>query len=152
MAEILPRHFYFAAILFTIVIVGVVYILNDIQAGDPGDPSTSATLMSDTDLHTFNNTFNKQQNLTNNIESLQSNMQHLSVDNLQSAITLPIALIQTAWGMVKFVFSSFSFMNSAIEGLSGYIGIPPIITTLTILIIVSIFVFSALSVALGKDL
>ena len=152
MALTLPRHFFYAAIVFTMLVTGVVSLLTMVIDGSDGSTSSAVPeLMSSDRVTEFNKTFNIGEDLSASIGDLKSKMQGLKPTSKASVITLPIAFIETSWAMIKFIIDSFGFMDSAFDGLSAFLGIPSWVAGFIIAIIVILFVFSILTIIFGKD-
>jgi len=154
MANLLPRHFFYAVLVFTIFITGTVYVLNLVIEGESGNKETSVPgLMDSTHITSFNRTFTP--NATENIDELQDKMEELKLPedfSLTAGVTLSVALIQTAWAMIKFIIGSFGFMNDAIIGLSTFLHVPVWLPYILISMIVAFFVFSILTIIFGKEI
>lgn len=150
---VLPRNFFYAAIIFALMITGIVALIGETEKDVPGGPEIN--LMDDERITEFNRTFYPKQ-LADDIENLSGKMKALQPSQQWGAldvITLPLAFIGTAWDMVKFVIGSFGFMNTAIEGLSTYSGlpIPSWVPIFIILLITVLFIFSILTIIFGKE-
>ncbi len=152
MGMVLPRHFFYGIIIFTMLVSSVVGLLTLVRDGGVGDGSEAVPgLMSSERITEFNRTFNKADNVTSNVEELKTKMQGLNIEKTTDIISLPLALVSTSWSMIKFITNSFGFMTSAFEGLSAYLGVPTWIPTLISLLVVVLFVFSILTIIFGKD-
>ncbi len=149
---ILPRHFFFSAIVFTLIITSVVAIITMVKDGSTGDKRDAIPDLLETDrINEYNKTLNVVGYLTIDLDRLESDIKNLKVENFVDGITLPLAVIQTAWSMIIFMTQSFGFMGSAINGLSSILGVPTWVPTLGLLIISVLFIFSILTLIFGKD-
>ncbi len=152
MALVLPRHFFFATIVFTMLVMSVVGTLSLVKDGGPGDKRDAVPgLMDDDRITAFNRTFNKADNVTANVEELTTKMQGLNIEKTTDIISLPLALVSTSWSMIKFITNSFGFMSSAFQGLSAFLGVPTWIPPLITLLVAALFIFSILTIIFGKD-
>lgn len=150
----LPRDYFIGGLFFIILLVGGITAVNYTITGQTGSEADTGVpnLMANSQQLQILNESVYPDNLTNDIEELKSDIQDFKVDNLLDGITLPIALINTAWDSINFIANGFSFMANSIKAISGYFEIPTWITYIVILIVVSFFVFSILSIVFGKDI
>ena len=152
MAEILPRHYIISGIIFTMMIVGIFSVLNLVDKGGSGDGSdTLSNFVPGNELVEFNRSFNKIDNLTQDVNRLKQSVSDLKPENTLEIISLPVAFVQSAWATMKIVIGMFSFMDSALEGLSALLGVPSWIIDLIVLLVIVVIVFGILAVIFGKD-
>ena len=143
MAEILPRHYLFGVLAFTLFIVGGVSMLGIFNESDPA-------FTNDTSYTRFNQSFNQLQDVTNTVGSLQSGITDADTDF--GAFGVLNALISSSWNSLKLMFSSFGIMNDAYNGLSGVFGIPAWIPGLAILAVSIIIGFTIYSAIFQKEI
>lgn len=152
MAELLPRHYISAMVIFSLLVLGVFYSINLVEKGSLGDGSDKVTGFVQGDrLNEFNRSFNKVDNLTNDVENLKLKITQLKPENIVDVISLPIAFVQSAWAAMQVIIGMFGFMDSAFEGLSAMLGIPSWITSLIILLVIVALVFAILTIIFGKE-
>ncbi len=159
----LPRHFFYATIVFTMLISGMVTILSLVISGSSGDgdsqvddllSSQGGGLSSVQQLEAWNRTFNVFDDLTDDITTVKEDIEEVGAKEqtfLESAITLPVAFIQTSWGVVRFIFKSFGFVDEAFRGLATVLHLPTWIPTLIISLLVVMFIFSVITLMFGKE-
>lgn len=149
----LPRDFFFAVIVFTMLTAGTVAIVNEVRLGSMGTTGNPDLMAgSDANMDYFNSTFNIYENITGKTDEMASRIGKLTVDKPTDVLTIGGALVSTAWSTIVFVFSSLGMMNSAIQGISGFLSIPAWIPQLVISLIMILFIFSILTVVFGKEL
>lgn len=132
-----------ASIFATILIVSGVLVLSDIAATNP-------SVIPPDELERFNNSFNIQENLDEKVGGLRSNIEN--ADPQFGAFGGINALATVAWNGFQTLFASFDFIGNAIDSLSSYFGIPPIIPTLLGLVVIVIFAFAIYSAIMQRDL
>lgn len=143
MAEILPRHYLFGVLAFTLFIVGGVSMLGIFKAQDP-------TFATDDTYSRFNNSFNQLEDVTTTVGALQSGITDADTDF--GAFGVLNALISSSWQSLKLMFTSFSIMNDAYNGLSTVFGIPAWIPGLIILAVIIMIAFTIYSAIFQKEL
>lgn len=159
MGRMIIRDYFFGVIVLLLISLTVTSLVVLMINGEGGNSETAVNNFmqgrADEEVQQFNNTFNVvEQNLTNQITTLQSKINKLQVDTGGglNAISLSVAFISTAWDAVKFIFGSFLFANPAIKGLTGYLSIPPWVTGLVIVSIIVFFILSVLSILFNRDI
>lgn len=143
MGEILPRHYLFGVLAFTIFIVGGVSMLSIFKQADP-------TFASDDTYTRFNESFNQLSEVTTTVGALQTGITDADTDF--GAFGVLNALISSAWQSLKLMFTSFGIMNDAYNGLSTVFGIPAWIPGIIILAVTIIIAFTIYSAIFQKEL
>ena len=138
MGEVLLRHYLWAILVFTLVIVGgvsMIGILND----------SGANFDNNQKFIDFNDSFNRLNEVTASVEGLQSDIQGAETDF--GAFGVLNALISSSWQSLKLMFNSFSIMNDAYNGLSTVFGLPawiPALLILAVIILIAFIIYSAI--------
>lgn len=138
MPEVLPSHYIVGIILFTLVMVGGVAFLADLNSVDP-------TFADQDKFQEFNNTFNKMDDVTSNVDSLQSNIEDADTDF--GTFGVLNSLISSGWQTLKLLFSSFGFMTSAYQGISSFFGLPawvPIFIGMLVTVMLAFAIYAAI--------
>lgn len=128
------KNYIIAIVVFTFVIVGGVSIMG-IWFTD------NTAITSDEKYIAFNQTFNKLDDVTSSIESLQSRVDDTEPEKDILGGVLG-GLINSAWNGLKLIFSSFGFMTEGFEGLSTIFGVPAWIPVLIGLMVIVTIVFA----------
>ncbi len=155
MSRIIPRDFFYAVVIFVMLVAGITSVLSMVTTESKDYGGATVNLFADSnrsEIAHFNDTFNKQTQIVNKTRKLKDDLSDLQPETTLEAITLPVAFIKTAWDMIDFIISSFGFMDSAIQGLSGFLHLPTWTTILIIALISILFIFSILSMIFGKDI
>ena len=143
MAEILPRHYIIGIIIFTMVIVGGVAMLGELNTNDP-------TYVDDEKYSQFNSSFNTQKAITDNVTNIKNRLTGASTE--PGLFGVLNALIQAAWGILTSIFGSFAFMIEAIDGISEMFGVPAWIPIMIGLIVTVLFTFAIFSAIFQRDI
>ncbi len=154
MARIIPRDFFYAAIIFTMLTTGIVGLLTLVQEGDSAGGGTS-NIFEDSDVDeivAFNRTFNIQENVTGKMDLLKTKLGEITVKGDATVITAAGALISSSWIMIVIIKDSFGLMNSAFEGMVSFLGVPIWVPVLIITLIIAMFMFSIISFIFKKDI
>jgi len=143
MAEILPRHYIIGIIIFTMVIIGGLGMIGELNDNDAS--------YVDTEKYTqFNQTFNTQKAIESNVTGIRDSL--LNADTQPGLFGVLNALINAAWGILTGIFSSFAFMGDAMMGLSEMFGVPAWIPIMLILIVTVLFAFAIFSAIFQRDI
>jgi len=129
-----PKDYIIGVIIFVFMISGGIWLLASLNSG------TGGVIANDARYESFNKTFNVYDNVTTQVEGIRSNIENS--DSELGGFGALNALINSAWNGVKFLFSSFGFMNSVFGGLSSMFGLPVWIGGLMILLVVTIIAFA----------
>lgn len=147
MALILPRHFFYATVVFVFFITAIVATLSMVTEDSPtGVPD----LMESDRITEFNRTFYPE-DFQSNVGELQDKLEGLEVEQGGGIISVSIAMISSAWTMVKFIITSFGFMDDSLTGMSALLGVPVWVPPLIIMFLIILFVFSILTIIFGKE-
>jgi len=153
MGKILPRHFFYAIIVFSMLIAGGFSVISEVRDMSRG-AETGVEIMSQEDITHYNESLSVQ-DLETNVDEIKDKIEDLKPESkwgVIDALSLPIAFIQIAWDAVKLVITSFGMMDDSIEGLADVFGLPGWVSTFAILLIVALLIFSILSLIFGKDI
>ncbi len=150
----LPRDFFYAVIIFIMVITGGVALLNTIIAGEVNNAEMAIPGLMEgggVSVDTFNDTLG-QSDISAKVKEIEEKMKEVQPEEKSSNIfTLSGAFISTAWAAVDLVLSSLGIMTSTFKGLSSMFHVPIwAIATITLLVTV-FFIFSILSLIFGKE-
>ncbi len=156
MALVLPRHYFYAVIVFAIFITASVSLISEFQSEKDAESygGQKVDLMSDEDVTSFNRTF-QIKDLVTNITDIRSSVAGTSPDDTdpdERDITLVGRFFSSAWNSVKLIIASFGFMDSAVEGTTSQLGFPGWLPGFIIALISVLLIFSILTVILGKDI
>jgi hypothetical protein len=102
-------------LIFTFIIMGGLSLISIFRAVDPG-------IVDDDKLAAFNDTFNVMDDVTSEVDSLESGITDASVDEGEFGVLN--ALIAGAWQNLKLIGASFSFMDAVFGGLETMFGVP----------------------------
>lgn len=141
MADTQPRHYIYGILFFMAVILGGMGILSEFKKSD-------VNFDSDYRVKEFNSTFNKFTDLEVEVSNLRLGISGAKTDfGLFGVLN---SLISTSWQSLRTLFSSFSFMNTVINSLSPFFGIPAWIPTIIGLFITITIIFSIYSLIFNR--
>lgn len=143
MSDILPRHYIMGIIIFTFFIMGGVAMLSELTDAKDTYGDSEKYLE-------FNQTFNKIDNVTTEINELEEGIATQEADI--GAFGMLNSLISGAWSSLKILFRSFGFMNTAINGLNSFFGVPAWIPLLIILMVTVLIVFAIFSAIFQREI
>jgi hypothetical protein len=143
MAEVLPRHYLFGVLAFTLFIVAGVSLLGIFKAQDP-------SFATDDSYARFNASFNQLEDVSTTVGALQTGITNSDTDF--GVFGVLNALISSAWQSLKLMFTSFGIMNDAYNGLSTVFGVPSWIPGLVILAVIIMIAFTIYSAIFQKEL
>ena len=128
-------------VFFLLIVTGGVTIISEFR-------HTDSTYLSGTDLASFNSTFNKMDNLTSATSKLGAAVNKSVEGETPNIINLAYLGFGAA---LKSISTSFSFMFSAINGLTKFesFGIPGFIPALFIVLILLGLAFAIIKIMLG---
>lgn len=152
--RLLLRDYFYAAIVFTLVSTGIIYMITTVTSQDNnmGDDTTVPDLMDSDKISNLNTSLATNGSVVRRVETLQSELKNLKVEDPLDALTLPAAFVKTSWSVVTLMMSSIGFMNVALESMSTYLGIPGWVPPLLIVLIGALLVFTIISLIFGKDI
>jgi len=133
MAEVTPRTYIYGIIMMMFFVIGGMGIMSEYTSVDADFDSSDKS-------GEFNRTFNKIDDVTASIDELETNIQEAD-ENLGFFGVLN-ALIFSSWQAIKFIFTSFGFMDGVIEGLSSFFGVPQWIPLVITLLITTMLIFA----------
>lgn len=134
MAESTIRNLWIGAAVFMVVITGFSSAFFMIYKDQP----QSITLK---EIRDFNDSFNKQQELSASVDSIRTNIQQSNSTNF-GAFGIIDSLVGTSWQSIKNLFSSLSFMSTILDHLTDYFGVPGWIPALLIVMMLSVVGFA----------
>lgn len=136
MADVTPRGYIVGIVLFTLVIASGVAMIAEFTESDPsyGNPD---------DLQQFNSTFNVINDITDEVGTLESNIENADTDF--GTFGVLNSLINSGWQTIKLLVGGLGFMNTALYGLSTFFGIPAFIIGLVTLLVSIVIVFALYS-------
>jgi hypothetical protein len=135
MNDATPKTYLYGAILFAVMIIGVVSVLSSLNQSEGG------YIGGDERFAEFNSTFNIYDGLVDKTDNIQSSID--DDDNSQfGAFGVLNSLINKAWQTLKGLFKSFAVITNAIGGLSSIFGVPSWVTGAIGLLIVIMIAFS----------
>lgn len=132
------RDYIWGILIFTLFIVGGTSMMGIMQSHD----STYAT---DEKYTQFNDSFNRLSEVTTAVEGLQTGITEAETDF--GAFGVLNALISSSWQSLKLMFSSFSLMNAAFDGLTVVFGVPAWVAgliTLAVIVLIAFIIYSAI--------
>ncbi len=127
------KKYIIGIIIFTIVIVGGVSMLGELNKSD-------STFTDDETFTQFNKSFDKLNDITEATDNIQADFEE---DKQDFGVFGTLgALVGTAWQTIRLTFTSFGFMNSVFSQGSVVFGIPTWIAGLITAIITIIIAFT----------
>lgn len=138
-----PSDYIIGTIIFTLLTLGLVGVMTEVQ-------SKNTNFVDTQQYSDFNKSFNHYSTITSSVTNLQDSITGSEVDNgiFGTVNGVLNSLMNTVWTTFRFLFSSFSFMNTAYLGLSTNLGLPywlPIILGLIVIVVISFGIFSAVT-------
>lgn len=144
MAETLIRHYVYGSVLFVLFILGGLYIIGDIIDDVPDAVDQGS-------LEKFNRTFNNFNNINASLGATRDSITGSELDIGSFGTGSLGAFVNIAWQIVKGFFSVFGFMNDVFDGLESYFGIPYFVPLILSLLVIALFIFTLISIAVNKD-
>lgn len=150
MAETLIRHLVYGFIVFTLFIIGGVGIISNLA-------STDSSFVDQDRFDSFNRTFNRYNELGDEIDSLQSDITGTTPEGgedtnwFEEQFGFINSLISTLWNSVKLIFTGLGFMINAVTGLTTVFGFPSWIDSIIGMAISSVMIFVIISLVFQKD-
>lgn len=145
MAEILPRHYIFGILLgFTLVVVAGLSLISIMANAD------DSVLRNDERLSSFNQSFNKLEDIQQEIDDLNRSITSDQGD--PGAWGFLNAIIGVSWNSMQLTGDSFNFGYTVLNNLSNELfRVPAWIPALIVSAILAMFVFTLISNAFQKD-
>ena len=136
MSDTKPSDLLIGFVVFTMAVVGVMSFMGGFAAFDPN--------WVDDEYTAFNDTFNKQAELTERIEGLQGDIEE---DDESGFLDFGVlgSLIKKGWNILRLFLTNFNFITSIFTGLGGVLDIPAWIGGMVSLLIIIIVVFAVIS-------
>ena len=149
MTEIIPRHYLFAFIAFTVIILGGINLLS-IAAENDDDFFTANE---SADFEVFNRTFNQYSKLETEVTDLKGEIGDPSSGSLVEKFGVFNSLIQTSWNALKLLFTSFDFITGLILAAPVFFpGLPAWVGVLAVLAVTIMITFAILSVIFQREI
>ena len=142
---VLPSKYIIGIIIFTFFIVGGMAMLSEFNNSDP-------TFSSDPRYSQFNESFDKMNEVTENVNSLKSGIVNTSSKSDFGAIGVLSSLIQSTWNALTLMLSSFNFMDDAFNALAIVFGIPNWVGSLITLLVAVTLIFAIWGAIFQRDL
>lgn len=143
-AQVKPREWVLATGIFILIMSMGTWVVTNALKESPDNIDSEV-------FSAYNESFNKYDEYLANVEQLATDTEAVSGSNTGNFGFLN-DIINQAWNILTQLRLTFDFMNSALEGLSSVLGVPPFITGLGISIITVIFIFAMLAVIFNRDL
>ena len=138
----------FGFIIFTFFVVGGVWLMLELQGTHLGSPSSNA-FTSHPKFAEFNNTFNIEGNLDNEIGRLQD-ATNTSTTNWGPLGVLN-SLIGTVWNSLRLMFSAVTTMTGVFTAGLTVFGIPAWVGGMMLMMITILVVFGIYTVVFQKE-
>lgn len=135
----LPRTYIFGIIIFTMIIIGGVTMISNMS-------ETSTTFVNTGEFNKFNSSFNKLNDVTSQVGSLENKVTNSSID--VGTFGVLNSLIQTTWQGIKLITINFDFMSETYNALDDTFDIPKWVISLIILLITVMIIFSVIGAIL----
>jgi len=145
MGEVLPRHYIIGIIMFVFVITAGLALLANFNDSDP-------TYIDDTKYTEFNSTFNKFDDITNEVNELKDGIEGAEPGQDYGTLGVLSALISSGWNSLQLLFDSFGFMTGVFSGLSEVFGIPTWAGSLIVLLITTMLGFAIYTAIFQREL
>lgn len=136
------KNYLIGIIIATMFIVGTVSLINAFRADNP-------EMIPSSKFQELNNSFNIQQNLTDEINDLQSSFQNIDSTKWGTFGVL-YGLMDSAWQTFKFTLSNFNFITKSMTGFTTILGVPAWFVGLLTLIIIVIVVYEILGAIIQR--
>lgn len=144
MVNVLPRHFIYGVILFTLIIVGGVGMMASLN-------DHSASRLAESEKYAeFNRSFNTFSDVTSNVDSLEGSLGGTDPDVKDG--TFLGDLIRGSWTTLKTIGASFTFMDTALEESTDYFGVPAWIPQLIAALITVMLLFAIWSAVFQREI
>jgi len=144
MAQILPRHYIIAIMIFTMFIIGGVALIAEFKAVDNA-------FVDDERYSDFNQTFNKYDEVIEISEDTQTNIENME-DADFGIFGVLNSLINQAWQFLRLLMSSLGFMNDAFNGISAMFGVPSWVPAIIIAIVTILIGFAIFGAIFQRDI
>ena len=147
MAEILPRHYVYGIIFFTLVSGSMVGIVNEFGHSNPD-------MVNDPNYIKFSNSFNQTQTVTDKVGSLRGGVEGNTTGSqswLEKVGPLG-AIINSLWTGIKVLGGSFDFLSTAFMTMGDFMGVPSWIAGLITLSVTVLFLFALISIVFQKEI
>lgn len=142
----------FGAMKPSIYILGIIFFMGIILAGFGmmGEfRQSDATFMSDNKTSAFNSTFNRYDELTASVTTIQGSVS--TGGTSWGVFGVLNALIGSAWNALLLLFNSFGFMTAVFGGLTLF-GIPGWVGALLGLVVIVIIAFAIMSAIFRQEI
>ncbi len=143
MAEVLPRHYIFGILMFSLFVVGGSLLIAEFQRED-------GSYVNAEKYENFDRLFNKTDKINAITDQYKTNVTNSQPD--QGTFGVLNSLISSSWGTLKLLTTSLSFMNDALYGLSSFFGVPRIFVTFFIGLITIMLIFAIFSAIFQRDI
>lgn len=130
-------------LIFTMFIYGGISMISEFASVD-------SSFIDANKFSKFNNTFNKYNDVVSETDNLESSITNSDSDF--GVFGVLNGLINTAWNTMVTIFSSFSFMDSAFNGLTEFLGVPTWTIGLILSIITIILIFAIIGAIFQRDI
>ena len=143
MSNILPRHYIMGIVIFTIFIVGGVGMMGIFAATDPSFIDSDKFVQ-------FNDSFDVMSDITKEVSDLETSV--IEVPSDFGLFGVLNSLISGAWQSLRFITSSFEFMDGVWKGSNYVFGIPIWVASLVSLLVTILLIFAIWSAIFQRDL
>jgi len=147
MAELLPRHIYYAFIVFVVIIAGGLSMMYNAATTSP---SIVLDAGSENTTKSFNNSFNKFTELKASSDQLSDKIGEFSTN--PGVFGFLDTLIGTSYNTLKTFYNTIVFVPAAVDGLTESFNIPWWVTTGITIFIFAIITFAIFSVIFQRDI
>ena len=141
MALVKPSTYIIGTIIFTFFMMAGLTMMGEFRNVKP-------TFASDPEFSSFNNTFNKYEDLQSSVDSIDP-----SDSEPNFGLFGPLnALIETSWNILKNLGTTFNFMGDIYGGMSSIFGIPPFVGVILSMLVAIIFAFGLYAAVFRLDI
>jgi len=131
MGEILPRHYFFGIIIFSLVITSGLAIMGTLS---------KEQIDNDPRYEEFTASFDQMENINNTLLGYKGKVEQTDKSVFDSLGVIG-SLASTTWTTLSFMGNSLSFMDDTYNGLELF-GVPSFIPQILMLIVIVIIIFT----------
>jgi len=143
MAEIIPRHYIYGIIIFVGIIIGGMSLIGEFR-------NASASYIDTNQYIAFNNSFNQYDELNTQVNKVEKDIEGNKAE--MGVFGVLQSLIKGSWNTIKFLGSSFNFMDDSFNGLSQLFGVPAWIPSLIMMFITILIVFAIYTIIFQREI
>ena len=147
---VMMRDWFFGIAVFMVFILGTLELVSIAMDTSDGAETGMPGLMTQAQKDEFDNAYNID-HFQDNITNIKREVTSSVAAPEYGAFSIAMAFLKSTWNSVALLFTSFGFLDDAINNVSGRLELPSWVPSITLTFIAIMLIFWIISLVFQKD-